>query len=51
MHFREELKLIENFGTEWIAPQMFKLLPKRHIFFELVIRFNTNRKHAFFCIF
>ena len=30
---------------------MFKLLPKRHIFFDLVIRFITNRKYAFFCIF
>jgi len=29
----------------------FKLLPKRHIFYDLVIRFITNRKYAFFCIF
>ena len=28
----------------------FQALPKR-IFFDLVIRFNTNRKYAFFCIF
>jgi len=35
----------------WIVPQMFKLLPKRHIFFDLVIRFIRNRKYAFFCIF
>ena len=34
-----------------IVPQFFKLLPKRHIFFDLVIRFITNRKYAFFCIF
>jgi len=35
----------------WIVPQIFKLLPKRHIFFDLVIRFITDRKCAFFCIF
>jgi len=28
----------------------FKLLPKRHIFLDLVIRFIANRKYAFFCI-
>jgi len=37
--------------SQWIVPQRFKLLPKRHIFFYLVIRFITNRKYAFFCIF
>jgi len=37
--------------NEWIVPQFFKLLPMRHIFFDLVIRFITNRKYAFFCIF
>ena len=37
--------------AQWIVPQIFKLLPKRHIFFDLVIRFITNRKYAFFCIF
>jgi len=37
--------------VKWIVPQFFKLLPKRHIFFDLVIRFITNRKYAFFCIF
>ena len=36
---------------QWIVPQIFKLLPKRHIFFDLVIRFITNRKYTFFCIF
>ena len=36
---------------QWIVPHIFKLLPKRHIFFDLVIRFITNRKYAFFCIF
>jgi len=36
-----------NFSMQWIVPQMFK----RHIFFDLVIRFITNRKYAFFCIF
>ena len=36
---------------EWIVPQFFKLLPMRHIFFDLVIRFITNRKYAFFCMF
>ena len=36
---------------QWIVPQIVKLLPKRHIFFDLVIRFITNRKYAFFCIF
>ena len=36
---------------QWLVPQMFKPLPKRHIFFDLVIRFITNRKYAFFCIF
>ena len=35
---------------KWIVPQFFKLLPKPHIFFDLVIRFITNRKYAFFCI-
>jgi len=40
-----------NIFTEWIVPQFFKLLPMRHIFFDLVIRFITNRKYAFFCIF
>jgi len=38
-------------NLQWIVPQFFKLLPKRHIFFDLVIRFITNRKYAFFCIF
>ena len=33
---------------QWIVTQNFKLLPKRHIFFDLVIRFITNRKYAFF---
>jgi len=28
--------------TKWIVPQIFKLLPKRHIFFDLVIRFITQ---------
>jgi len=37
--------------TIWIVPQSFKLLPIRHIFFDLVIRLITNRKYAFFCIF
>jgi len=36
---------------QWTVPQIFKLLPMRHIFFDLVIRFITNRKYAFFCIF
>jgi len=36
---------------QWIVPHIFKLLPKRHIFFDLVIRFITNRMYAFFCIF
>ena len=36
---------------QWIVPQLFKLLPMRHICFDLVIRFITNRKYAFFCIF
>jgi len=36
---------------QWIVPQIFKLLPNRHIFFDLVIRFITNRKYAFFCVF
>ena len=38
---------------QWIVLQMFKLLPKRRIFFDLVIRLITNRKYmyAFFCIF
>ena len=38
-------------GSKWIVPHILKLLPKRHIFFDLVIRFITNRKYAFFCIF
>jgi len=33
------------------VPQIFKLLPKRHIFFDIVIEFITNWKYAFFCIF
>ena len=37
--------------TQWIVPQIFKLLPLLHILFDLVIRFITNRKYAFFCIF
>jgi len=37
-------------STQWIVPQIFKLPPK-HIFFDLLIRFITNRKYAFFCIF
>ena len=40
-----------NITDQWIVPQIFKLLPERHIFFDLVIRFITNRKYAFFCIF
>ena len=36
---------------QWIVSQFIKLLPKRHIVFDLVIRFITNRKYAFFCIF
>ena len=28
---------------QWIVPQLFKLLPMRYIFFDLVIRFITNR--------
>jgi len=36
---------------QWIVPQIFKLLSKRYIFFDLVIRLITNRKYAFFCIF
>ena len=35
-------------SKQWIVPQIFKLLPKRHIFFDLVIRFITNCKYAFF---
>jgi len=38
-------------SREWIVPQMFKLLLMRHICFDLVIRFITNRKYAFFCFF
>ena len=38
-------------GHQWIVPQIFKLFPMRHIFFDLVIMFTTNRKYAFFCIF
>jgi len=30
------------------VPQILKLLPMRLIFFDLVIRFITNRKYAFF---
>ena len=37
--------------TVWIVPQTFKLLPKRHIFFDLVIRFIINRKYAFLYFF
>jgi len=33
------------------SSKIFKLLPMRYIFFDLVIRFTTNRKYAFFCIF
>ena len=39
------------FQRQWIIPQIFKLLPKRHIFFNLVKGFIKNRKYAFFCIF
>ena len=38
-------------GYLYLIMQFFKLLPKRHIFFDLVIRFIRNRKYAFFCIF
>ena len=49
--FYPVLVSIEEFQKgQWIVPQLFKLLPKRHIFFDLVIRFITNRKCAFFCI-
>ena len=30
-----------------VAPHIFKLLPMRHIFFDLVIRFITNRKYMY----
>jgi len=46
------LKLLVYFGYRISdETQIFKLPPKRHIFFDLVIRFITNRKYAFFCIF
>ena len=44
------LTITHIYLSEWIVPQMFKLLPKRRIFFDLVIRFITNRKYALFCI-
>ena len=34
-----------------IVSQISKLLPMQQIFFDLVIRFITNRKYAFFCIY
>jgi len=37
--------------VQLIVPQIFKLLPKPHIFFDLEIMFITNRKYASFCIF
>ena len=37
--------------SQWIVPQIFKLLPKWHIFSDLVIMLITNRKYAFICIF
>ena len=39
-----------NNSMKWIVPQFFKLLTKRHISFDLVIRFITNTKYAFFFI-
>jgi len=42
---------LSSSNSLWIVPQIFKLLPLRHIFFDLVIRFITNRKYAFFSIF
>jgi len=44
-------KIRFQIDMKWIVPQIFKLLPKWHIFFDLVIRFITNRKYAFLCIF
>jgi len=47
-----QLLFVRNgFDPQRIVPQIFKLLPMRHICFDLVIRFITNRKYAFFCIF
>jgi len=37
--------------TQWIVPQNFKLLPMRHIFFDLVISFITNRKYMLSFVF
>ena len=48
---KHEVRVSQVLKMQWIVPQIFKLLPKRHIFFDLVIRFMTNRKYAFFCIF
>jgi len=31
-------------AKQWIVPKMFKLLPKRHIFFDIVIRFTLYHK-------
>jgi len=35
----------------WIVPQIFKLLPKRHVFFDLVIRFITIEQEACFLLY
>ena len=45
-------QLLSYYGEEqWIVTQLFKLLPMRHIFFDIVLRLITNRKYAFLCIF
>ena len=31
-------------AKQWIVPKMFKLLPKRHILFDIVIRFTLYHK-------
>jgi len=43
-----ELSLQYRLIIEWIIPQIVRLLPKRHIFFDLVIRLITNRKYVSF---